>query len=152
MKSLELKIPPPVVALLVGGIMWMAKHAPFLAIPRNIVLLAAATLVLAGFAIAGAGLISFRRAGTTVHPHRPQETSALVTTGIYRYSRNPMYAGMLLIVVAWAVYLGSLWALAGPVVFVLYINRFQILPEERVLSAKFGETYAAYRSKVRPWL
>lgn len=152
MKSLELKIPPPVVALLVAGAMWMAKLAPFLAIPRNIGLLAAGTLAMTGFAIAGAGLILFRRAGTTVHPHKPQETSALVTTGIYRFSRNPMYTGLLLVLAAWAVYLTSIWALAGPVVFVLYINRFQIAPEERVLSAKFSESYAAYRSRVRPWL
>lgn len=152
MQKLELKVPPPVVALLIAGIMWAARLPPYFAIPRNFGLLVAGTLVLAGFAIAGAGLVSFRRAGTTIHPHRPQETSALVTTGIYRFSRNPMYTGLLLVLAAWAVYLASLWAWAGPAAFVLYINRFQVRPEERVLAAKFGEAYDAYRSKVRAWL
>lgn len=152
MQKLELKVPPPVVALLIAGIMWAVRLPPYFAIPRNFGLLVAGTLVLAGFAIAGAGLVSFRRAGTTIHPHRPQETSALVTTGIYRFSRNPMYTGLLLVLAAWAVYLASLWAWAGPAAFVLYINRFQVRPEERVLAAKFGEAYDAYRSKVRAWL
>lgn len=153
MKALELKIPPPVVALLVAIAMWLiSRSAPLLEVPHNIAILAAGTLAFAGVAIALAGVITFRRASTTVHPRKPQETSALVTSGVYRVSRNPMYVGLLLILVGWAVFLSSGWALVGPLAFVLYISRFQILPEERVLSAKFGEAYAAYKSKVRRWL
>lgn len=153
MKRLELKVPPPVVALLVAGAMWVAgRFAPYLAMPRSIAFLAAVALGLAGIGAAAAGVMAFRRARTTVNPTRPQETSALVSTGIYGLSRNPMYAGLLLILAGWAVYLSSPWPLAGPIGFVLYMNRFQIAPEERALSQKFGEVYADYKSKVRRWL
>lgn len=153
MKRLELKIPPPLVALLVAAAMWVgARFAPPLALPRDIALLAAASLCLAGIAAAGAAIVAFRRARTTVNPTRPQETSALVSSGIYGLSRNPMYAGLLLVLAGWTVYLSSPWLLAGPVGFILYMNRFQIVPEERLLSEKFGGAYAAYRSTVRRWL
>ena len=153
MTRFELKIPPPVVALLVAGAMWAGgRFAPYLPVPRDIALLAAVALGLAGIIAAGAGVIAFRRARTTVNPTRPQEATALVGSGIYRLSRNPMYAGLLLVLAGWAVYLGSIWPFAGPIAFVVYMNRFQILPEERALSEKFGDAYAAYRSTVRRWL
>lgn len=153
MKSLELKIPPPVIALLAGIGMWaISRSTPLLAVPGNVRLLAAGTLALVGLVSAVAGVITFWRARTTIHPHKPQETSALVSSGVYRLSRNPMYVGLLFALVAWAVFLSSAWSLVGPFAFVLYISRFQIIPEERVLSAKFGETYAAYKSRVRRWL
>ena len=63
-----------------------------------------------------------------------------------------MYVGLLVLLFAWAVFLSSAWALLGPVVFVLYMNRFQIAPEERVLSGMFGTDYSAYKSRVRRWL
>lgn len=152
-KALELKIPPPVIALLAAFVMWLiSQSTPLLEVPRNIGMLAAGTLAAAGFAFALAGVLLFRRAKTTIHPTKPQETSALVTSGIYRISRNPMYVGLTLVLLAWAVFLSSGWSLAGVIAFVLYIARFQILPEERVLSAKFGEAYAAYKSRVRRWL
>jgi protein-S-isoprenylcysteine O-methyltransferase Ste14 len=114
--------------------------------------LAAVALVLLGGGISLAGVISFRRAKTTVNPMKPGTTSSLVTTGIYRITRNPMYVGVLFVLVAWAVFLSSVWAFVGPLVFVLYINRFQIAPEERVLSAMFGTAYSNYLAKVRRWL
>jgi protein-S-isoprenylcysteine O-methyltransferase Ste14 len=153
MKSLELKIPPPAIALLAACAMWLvSRSAPLPGVPDDIAILAAGTLALAGVAIALAGVITFRQASTTVHPGKPQETSALVTSGVYRMSRNPMYLGLLLVLLGLAVLLSSAWSLAGPVAFVLYISRFQILPEERVLLAKFGEAYAGYKSRVRRWL
>lgn len=63
-----------------------------------------------------------------------------------------MYLGLLFILIAWAVFLSSAWALIGPLAFVLYMNRFQIAPEERALSAMFGISYSAYKSRVRRWL
>jgi protein-S-isoprenylcysteine O-methyltransferase Ste14 len=153
LKTLELKIPPPVIALLAAIAMWaISKVTPLLGVPRNVRLLAAGTLALVGIGSAIAGVVTFRRAGTTIHPHRPQETSALVSSGVYRLSRNPMYVGLLFVLIAWAVFLSSAWSLVGPFAFVLYISRFQIFPEERVLAAKFGEAYAAYKSRVRRWL
>src|SRR3989304_4129001 len=108
---------------------------------------AAVTIALAGGSFSLAGVISFRRASTTVNPMKPETTSSLVCSGIYRVTRNPMYVGLLLVLVAWAVFLSSAWALLGPLAFVLYINRFQIAPEERVLSAMFGTGYSAYKSR-----
>ena len=76
----------------------------------------------------------------------------MVSTGIYRVTRNPMYLGLSLVLVAWAVFLSSAWALLGVAAFVLYMDRLQIAPEERALSKLFGSEYTAYRAKVRRWL
>lgn len=111
-----------------------------------------AAISLAGGCISLAGILSFRRARTTVNPLKPKNTSSLVTLGIYRFTRNPMYLGLLLVLLAWAVFLSSAWAIVGPVAFVLYINRFQIAPEERVMATMFGASYAQYKARVRRWL
>jgi protein-S-isoprenylcysteine O-methyltransferase Ste14 len=153
MQALDLKIPPPVVAALAGGAMWgISLAAPLIDAPGTIRNVAAAILALVGSSFAIAGMISFFLARTTINPTKPETTSCLVRTGIYRISRNPMYVGLLFVLVAWAVYLASAWALAGPVAFVLYMNRFQIAPEERALAALFGTEYSAYASTVRRWL
>ena len=83
---------------------------------------------------------------------KPQAASSLVVAGVYKITRNPMYLGLSLVLVGWAVFLWSAWALLGPVVFVAYISRFQIAPEERVLASLFGSEYSAYKTKVRRWL
>lgn len=153
MRVLELKIPPPVVALLVGVAMWFAAgESASLELPFRVRLVAFVVIALAGGAVALAGDLAFRRARTTINPFKPENSTALVTSGVYRFTRNPMYVGLTLVLLGWVVFLCSAWALPGPVVFVLYITRFQIMPEERVLSAKFGEAYAAYTARVRRWL
>ncbi len=153
MHALELKIPPPAVAMLIAGAMWgISLVAPLLEVPAIIRVAAALAIALAGGGFSLAGVISFRRAGTTVNPMKPETTSALVCSGIYQATRNPMYAGLLFVLVAWAVFLSSPCALLGPLAFVLYINRFQIAPEERALSSKFGKEYAAYKQSARRWL
>lgn len=153
MQALELKIPPPAVTVLIAGAMWgISLVAPVLEVPAFIRVAAAVTIALAGGGFSLAGVISFRRARTTVNPMKPETTSSLVCSGIYGVTRNPMYVGLLFILVAWAVFLSSAWALLGPLAFVLYINRFQIAPEERVLSAMFATGYSAYKSSVRRWL
>jgi protein-S-isoprenylcysteine O-methyltransferase Ste14 len=153
MRALELKIPPPVVALLIGTAMWFASRAgPSLDVSlvgRSVV---AAVVAALGGAISLAGDIEFRRARTTVNPWRPQNASSLVTSGVFRFTRNPMYLGLLLVLVGWAVFLASAWPVAGPPAFMLCIGRLQIEPEERVLVAKFGAAYADYASRVRRWL
>jgi protein-S-isoprenylcysteine O-methyltransferase Ste14 len=152
-QALELKVPPPVVLVLAAGAMWaIARVAPPLEVPTSIRWLTAGAIALAGFALNLAGIVAFRRAKTTVNPMRPENASSLVDSGVYRVSRNPMYAGLLVVLVAWAVFLSSAWALLGPVLFVFYMNRFQIEPEERVLSAMFGARYADYKAQVRRWL
>ena len=153
MQALELKIPPPAVAVLIAGAMWgISLVAPVLEVPAFIRVAAAVTIALAGGGFSLAGVISFRRARTTVNPMKPETTSSLVCSGIYRITRHPMYVGLLFVLVAWAVFLSSAWALLGPLAFVLYINRFQIAAEERVLSGMFGNDYSAYKSRVRRWL
>jgi protein-S-isoprenylcysteine O-methyltransferase Ste14 len=152
-RVLELRIPPPVVGLLVGAGMWAVAHAlPILHVPRLVRLAAVAVLGASGVAVAIGGVIAFRRARTTVNPLKPETSSALVCTGVYSFTRNPMYLGMALVLVAWAAFLSSVWSLAGLALFAWYITRFQIVPEERVLEKLFGASFAEYRQRVRRWL
>lgn len=151
--SLEVKVPPPVVALTAAVLMWgISRFAPAVAIPTDIRLAVSIAIGLAGVATSVAGVLTFRRARTTVNPTRPEAASSLVSTGIYRMTRNPMYLGLLLVLVAWAVFLSSAWALLGAAGFVIYMSRFQISPEERALTRLFGSEYASYKARVRRWL
>ncbi|MGE4328737.1 methyltransferase family protein [Diaphorobacter sp.] len=153
MNWLELKVPPPVVAALAGAAMWLAAPADGAGSPAGDWRTAmAVALALPGMALEVAGLYAFRRAHTTVNPLRPAGTSALVTGGVYRITRNPMYLGLAVMLLAWAMYLGAPLALAGVAAFMGYITRWQILPEERALARKFGTEFAAYAGKVRRWL
>ena|ERR1700693_932613 len=150
---LELKVPPPVIALLMAGIMWgVSRLTPLTEVPASLRHAVAGTLAAIGIGLVVAGVLTFRFAKTTIHPEKPEKTSVLVSTGVYRVSRNPMYLGLLLILCAWAVWWSASWGLLGPVAFALYIYRFQIVPEERVLSAKFGTGYKQYTARVRRWL
>lgn len=149
--NLELKIPPPLVLGLVAVTMWaVAGLGPRLALPGAPLI--GITLLLAGVALNLAGVAAVRHAKTTFNPLRPEATTALVTTGLFGLSRNPMYVGMLVVLLGWAIYLAAPFALLGPVVFVLYITRFQIVPEERALAKLFGPSFAEYKSQVRRWL
>lgn len=152
MKFLEHRIPPPLVGLACGLAMWgLSRLAPAIAMSDAMRYVLAVGLVLLGFAIALSGVVSFRRARTTVNPLRPDAASELVTGGVYRFTRNPMYLGMLLVLVGWAAFLASPLALLGAAAFAFFIDRFQIRPEERALRAVFGESFNAYASRVRRW-
>ena len=153
MQALELKIPPPAVALLLALAMWgISLATATVEIPALIRAVAATAIALVGIGAAISGTVAFRRAKTTVNPLKPETTSSLVTGGIYRFTRNPMYVGLAVVLLAWAVFVSSPLALLGPLVFILYMTRFQIIPEERVLSAMFGTAYSEYQAKVRRWL
>ncbi len=102
--------------------------------------------------MAVAGVREFRRASTTVNPLTPAAASAMVRSGIYRHTRNPMYLGMLLVLAGWAAWLASVAAVAVLPAFVLYMNRLQIEPEERALASLFGSDFEDYRRSVRRWL
>jgi len=153
MSSLELKVPPPVLALLLGLLMWLASSlvAP-VEVPFGPRVGVALVLASVGLVFGLAGMVSFWRAKTTINPTRPTATSSLVTSGAFRFTRNPMYLSLLLYLFAWAAYLSNLLALLFVPMYVLYINEFQIKPEERVLSSLFGPEYAAYKERVRRWL
>ncbi len=148
-----LKIPPPVIGLLVAVAMWLvSKYLPVYRFGFTYQTAAAVLVLFMGFTIDVSALWSFRKAKTTINPLKPENTSNVVTTGIYRYSRNPMYLGMLLILLAVALYLGSVLAFLLLPLFVWIININQIIPEEEVLTEKFGQPYLDYLSKVRRWL
>ena len=153
MRSRELKIPPPVVAALLAVAMWgIAFVAPLVEVPTLLRVCVAIAIALAGGVFSLAGIMSFRRARTTVNPMKPEAATSLVSSGIYRITRNPMYVGLLFVLVAWAAFLSSAWSLLGPLAFLLYISHFQIRPEERVLSELFSAEYSAYKARVRRWL
>lgn len=153
MHVLELKVPPVAVVLVTAGFMWLVAWAlPALGFRFPARDLVALSLALAGAVTSALGVISFRRAGTTVNPMKPESSSSLVTSGIYRLTRNPMYLGFLLVLLGWAVFLSSLPAFLFLPAFILYMNRFQIEPEERALATLFGEAFAAYKARARRWL
>jgi protein-S-isoprenylcysteine O-methyltransferase Ste14 len=141
------------VGLVVAAVIWgLARFGPIVPGARGPRAVAAVVLLVAGVGVALAGVLHFRRARTTVNPLRPEQASAIVTTGVYARSRNPMYLGMLLVLAAWAAWLGSALGLAGLVLFVAYMNRWQIVPEERALAARFPDEFARYARTVRRWL
>jgi protein-S-isoprenylcysteine O-methyltransferase Ste14 len=153
MHALELKIPPPLVALFIAILMWLTPAlAESVAIPLGLRRGVALALFCLGLSIAASGLAAFRRAGTTVNPVKASSASVLVSSGIYRFTRNPMYLGLSVALFAWAVFLSNPLALLFLPVFVTYINRFQIIPEERVLAELFGTEYSTYKQSVRRWL
>ncbi len=153
MRALELKVPPPIVALLVALAMWsFSRHAGAQAAPPPVRMPLAIALVIVGACFDASGLVAFRRAKTTVSPMKPQSASAMVDSGIYRVTRNPMYVGLVFMLFGWTAFLWSWWALPGPLVFAAYIRRFQIAPEEEALSSLFGAAYLAYKARVRRWL
>ena len=151
--KLDNKVPPPAVALLIAATMWhLSSYEPALSLSAEMSEILILFLVIVGVSFDVCGLLAFRQLKTTINPMSPNKTSALVTGGIYRLSRNPMYVGLFLFLMAWAIQLSMLWPFIGPVLFVIYITRFQITPEERVMESKFGDEYLIYKNKVRRWL
>lgn len=153
MRGLELRVPPPIVMLVSAGAMWLLAAAlPALRLDASGRGNLAAILAVSGVLISIAGAVQVRRAGTTVNPMRPGEASALVTGGVYHFTRNPMYLGLAVVLLGWAVYLAHPLAFLVLPLFVGYLNRFQIVPEERALESKFGPNFRAYCQRVRRWL
>lgn len=147
----ECRVPPPVVALLTAA----AMHALARTWPDGVPISwrsAGGGLAVAGVSLAVWAIASFRRAATTIHPMAPHEASTLVIAGPNRWSRNPMYVGLLAVLVGWGVWLGSAAALLAVPVAWAWLTRFQVVPEERALAARFGAAYAAYRATVRRWV
>jgi protein-S-isoprenylcysteine O-methyltransferase Ste14 len=147
------KIPPVIITLVFGWMMWLTDRyvmANFLSVSISdwIAIVVFAVGVICGVA----GLFQFYRMQTSIDPHNPGNACNLVKEGIYRFSRNPMYLGLLCFLVAYGLYLGNLltcWVLP---LFVWYMNRYQIIPEEEVLREKFGEQFERYKSEVRRWI
>ena len=151
--ALELLIPPPLLLLAAALLMWLVAvfitpariEIPFRAVIGY-------SLLALGIVIDVISLLHFRRARTTFNPIKLDATSAVVTTGIYGLTRNPMYVGLTLVLLAWGIYLQNVLNVVVLVAFVVWLDRFQILPEEWVLESKFGETFRAYKRRVRRWV
>ena len=133
--------------------MWFVARAfPSLDVDLPARIPAASAILIVSMVIGIAAVVGFRRAKTTINPLTPQASSALVVRGIYRWTRNPMYLAMLLVLVSWACIVANAAALAMLPLFVATLNRLQIQPEERALRARFGAEFENYRRKVRRWL
>ena len=150
---MELKVPPVVVFLIclasVFGFYYLLPDYSFDFALRKT--LSRVFLVLG--ALSGVlGILAFRLKGTTVDPTKPDTASQLVTNGIYQYTRNPMYLGMALILIGAAIRIGNPAGILSLVLFVWYMTRFQIRPEEKALMKIFGEDYEEYLERVRRWL
>jgi protein-S-isoprenylcysteine O-methyltransferase Ste14 len=153
MQNLETKIPAPVVAIAAGGGMKLYAHAAEVPIDVSPVLAEVGIHVAQLSAlIALLAFASFWLARTTINPFDPSRASVLVTGGIYRITRNPMYLSLLLLLVAYALRLESWGQWLGPALFAAYITRFQIIPEERILTMKFGAAFLAYMRRTRRWI
>jgi Putative protein-S-isoprenylcysteine methyltransferase len=151
MHRLELKIPPALVAAVIAAGMWLVSYTlPAFAYTRLPFLTVG--LGCAGFVIIGLAMLWFWMEHTTVNPMKPSSASSLVTSGIYAHTRNPMYLGAVLILASWALYLANALALLFLPAFILYMNRFQIQPEERALTARFGREYVEYMAQVHRWI
>jgi protein-S-isoprenylcysteine O-methyltransferase Ste14 len=153
MSALENRIPPPLICLIAAIAMWALAHFSnrwdvAWQLRWGLIALFLAT----GFALALPAIVAFRRTNTTIDPVRIDRASSLVVTGPFRFTRNPMYLGMVSLLFAWAIYLCAPLAILGPLAFALFITRFQIMAEEPVMAAKFGADYERYRKHVRRWI
>ena len=153
MSFLDLKVPPVLQVLAVGAAMYgVSKTLPALQFSVSGSRWLGGGLAIIGLGTAVMGVTEFKKAQTTVNPHAPNDATSLVTSGIYQYSRNPMYLGLSLALLGWALYLSNSSAFILVPVFVIYISRFQIQPEEKVMMQKFDNEYQRYTTKVRRWL
>lgn len=150
---LENTVPPPLAVVLIGVVMAViAWFTPAVEIGSSVRFVGGGIAIALGALVVVQGARTFWRNKTTINPVDLESASALVTSGVFRFSRNPMYVGFTAMLVGWVVCLAAPWAILGPVAFVLFTNRFQIVPEERVMRAKFGQAYDDYRAKVRRWI
>ena len=153
MSYLELKIPPLLLFLICAFIIFMlASVFPSLQILFAFKHYLVGLLSTVGGLVIFLGVADFRKAKTTVNPVTPDAASSLVTRGIYRFSRNPMYLGFMLLLLSLTVYLSNIIAYSVPPLFCLYLNRFQIKAEEKALTRSFGSAYVDYQNKVRAWI
>jgi protein-S-isoprenylcysteine O-methyltransferase Ste14 len=142
---------PPIIALMFVVIAYfLGRFAPlpFVApvILRNIGLF----MTFVGFLLGIGAFIEFRKARTTLDPHG--SAKQLVTSGIYRFTRNPIYLGFLLMVIGLPLNSGLYWGAVVAPFYILTMNRLVIEREETYLEGKFKDVFASYKTRVRRWL
>ncbi|CED71182.1 membrane protein, ICMT family [Aliivibrio wodanis] len=153
LSKLELRIPPPLVMLLfMVTVFGFDKIMPFTLFYLPWLTYASViSSVTLGGVIALWGVKEFKDAKTTVNPLKPESSSSLVSSGIYQYTRNPMYLGLLLILLSAVIYSQHPLGLVSALGFVAYMNRFQIEPEEKMLVKLFGDEFVDYSNQVKRW-
>jgi protein-S-isoprenylcysteine O-methyltransferase Ste14 len=152
-QTLELKIPPVALVIITALLMWVgALYLPTLRFQFPFRPVVAWVIGLSGVAASALGVVQFKRAKTTVNPTKPGAASSLVRTGIYARTRNPMYVGFLLILIGWAFAVANFASFLILPAFVVYMNQFQIKPEERALASIFGDDFTAYCSEAPRWI
>ncbi len=150
---MKIKIPPLLLTLTHMFLMWITTlftHSIPIPFPIKITLCAAFTCL--GIYFVAAGVLHFKLVKTTINPYTPNLTSRLVTTGIYAKTRNPMYVGFISLLLAWAFLLSNIFSSVFILLFFIYIDNFQIKPEEQALETLFSEQYITYKNSVRRWL
>jgi protein-S-isoprenylcysteine O-methyltransferase Ste14 len=153
LNALELRIPPPLVVAVIASVMLVVSwQLPAFGFSLPYGRAAALALFVSGLGFGLAAVRDLRAAGTTINPAHPCRASAMVTWGVYRFSRNPMYLALLVALVGWAVFLSNLLSFLLLPVFKAYMNRFQIAPEERALRQRFGSEFEAYTRSAPKWL
>lgn len=150
---MKLRVPPMVQVLLCGVLgWWVSAQFPTPQISGSWRLIIAAFVIGIGAILLILAVNAFIRVKTTVNPLVPGSAEKLVTTGLFRFSRNPMYLGMLFVLTGWVIWLGAWSAMFAPALFIWVMTEFQIKPEERSLQLKFGDHYTLYCSNTRRWI
>ena len=150
-QMLDTKIPPPIIAILIGVCIYFSRGW----LPQfesDYLFYAGLGCELLAVVINLTAIFSFIKNKTTINPVKLHTVTSLVTTGVFAFSRNPMYLGLLLFLFGFALQVNVVGGIPLLLLFVLYINRFQIIPEERALAEKFGDEFQEYSKKVRRWI
>ncbi|HAZ80916.1 MAG TPA: hypothetical protein DCX08_13385 [Porticoccaceae bacterium] len=145
------KIPPPIVALVCGLIIFFSKHL-FPIYEHQSAIIYSVPVLFLGVIILALAALSFRKYSTSLNPLAPEKASSLVTSGIFGYSRNPMYLGMLLILVSIAITFNVYGGFIMSIIFLLFITRFQIIPEEAAMEKLFTDEFLYYKKRTRRWI
>ncbi len=151
MKFLNLKIPPPLLLLISGCTVWFLRQYSALPIPFGIRAVLGGAFIGAGLSLDLMGLLHLQKQKTTLNPLNPNKTVEIVKEGIYSKTRNPMYMGMVLVLLGFCLITKSSFGFLVIPVFIKYLETFQIEPEETILREKFGADYDEYCKKVRRW-
>ena len=146
-----IKIPPPIIVLtLIISIYFSSKKIDLINIPFQLEI--SFFILSLGILVFINPVLKFIKSKTTINPIQFEETNRLVTSGIFKYSRNPMYLGMLMIIISTSIFYLNIYSILMPFLFIFWINKFQIKREEAFLTEKFGKEYLSYKNKTRRWL
>ena len=149
--TIKTKVPPPIVALAIGFLINYTKDE-FPKIHIGMEKILGSVLIISGLIVIASAIILFKKNKTTVTPLDPSRSTKLITRGIYKYSRNPMYLGLLLIIISTTIFYLNIFSITTPIIFYFWINKFQIKREEIFLTEKFGKEYLLYKTKTRRWI